>query len=647
MPVGGASGGNRAGDVRAGGAYVEVSLRDRLSQALANVKKRFESFAKTSAKIGLGAFGAGAGGAAAIGKLFGEAVERGAEFQTLAEKFGTTTETVSKLAYAFEAAGVPVEQFGDSIKGLEKKLSMAADGQDETFRRLGLNARELMRLPLDEQFAAIADAITRVESPADQARIAMELFEESGLKLLPTLKKGRAGLAEMGDEAKKVGAILDSDTAKKSQEVSRAFTRSWSSIKYAALEIGTALLDNTDTIKEIAGAVVNIARTVRGWISENKQLVSIIAAVTIGVAVAGAGLIAMGLAASAAAAAISAATTIVGGLAAGFTLLLSPIGLVTAAVVALVAMWATQTDEGTAFVSRLGREIGHVAETVKNMWGGVTAALSQGDLKTAGKIATLGLELAFVRAQGRILENWNDFKGLFVDGFYDAIKLIKLAWNDLDNWFTDAFLDVVKSLNESFGGGIKKMLLGLAATLEQNDPLGIFGDAVNDLKMLGNAFGSSGFGDALDQAKKDNAADHLSEANRIHNEAFDAQAARTKARADDLKEVDGLAERIAKELDDLIGEAKANAKPSLGKAGLDSIAGAGNLLKQLPSLASLTNAVKGGFATPFLARQFGGGDTVAKRQLAAAEKAAKVQAEELPAINQGVKDIAVGLRFAP
>ena len=59
----------------------------------------------------------------------------------------------------------------------------------------------------------------------------------------------------------------------------------------------------------------------------------------------------------------------------------------------------------------------------------------------------------------------------------------------------------------------------------------------------------------------------------------------------------------------------------------------------------MTGDIKGGFASPLAAQQFGYGDTVAKRQLAAAEKAVKVQEKELPAIKAGVDGLAAKFQF--
>lgn len=654
MPVGSSGGGGpKAGDVRAGGAFVEVSLRDRLSQSLAGVKKKFEAFAKFSSKIGIGLFGAGATGAAAIGKLFGDALDRGNEFQTLAEKFGTTTEKVSALAYAFKTAGVPVEQFGDSLKDFSAKLSQAADGNDDTFSRLGLSARELMNLPLDEQFARIADAIAAVQNPADQSRMAMEIFGGAGEDLLPTLKKGRAGLAEMGVEASRVGEIMSGETAKKAQDASRSIGTAWTSIKSVALAVGEALLDNTDVIKEVAGWVVNIAKTSREWVAENKEVVTTVAMVTAGVAAAGAALIALGVAggvASAAMAGIATAVVIVKALVAAFAGLLGPVGLVTAGVAALIALWVTQTDSGQAFVSNLGDGLSAMADRAKKAFSGIKAALSSGDLRTAGRIALLGLELEFAKGVAGLMPIWNGFKDFFVDGFHDSVKLIKLLLNDLDEYFSDTFLSIIKGLNDAFGDGIKGILDRLIGVITQlpaavRKTLGL-NSLKEELELFSGAFGSSGFSDELDRQRKMNEEEHRKQRNKIHKDATDEQDARNDARKADQKEADDLVGRLQKELEDIINQAIENAKPSLGKAGIGAIGdGAGNLPPKLPTLDAMRSDVKGGFATPLLARQFGIGDTVAKRQLAAAEKQVKVQEKELPKINAGIKDIGAALTF--
>lgn len=55
----------------------------------------------------------------------------------------------------------------------------------------------------------IADQFTRIRDPADQTRVAVELFGRAGEQLVPLLKKGGGAIAELTAEADRLGITLD------------------------------------------------------------------------------------------------------------------------------------------------------------------------------------------------------------------------------------------------------------------------------------------------------------------------------------------------------------------------------------------------------------------------------------------------------
>ena len=291
-----ARGGGGSGAVRAGRAFVELFVQDnKLYRALDAAQARLKTFGAMSAKIGLAAGAGAASITAPMAKFFKDAVGRGAQIDLLAKRFGLTTESVSSLAYAFEKGGASLDDFEGMLGGLANKVAAAADANEELVDGLkGLNGRRLINLPIDQQLGEITDAFARIVNPIDRARVAQDLFGDSGLKLLEVLNRGSAGLADLKAEAAARGALVSQEDATRATEAQRSFNDVVLAGKLALAEIGKALVGGTDGVKSFGDQVIAVIGTVREWIGANRETVVMVAKVAAGVAAGGAALVAFG-----------------------------------------------------------------------------------------------------------------------------------------------------------------------------------------------------------------------------------------------------------------------------------------------------------------------------------------------------------------
>lgn len=233
-----------------------------LRRAMAAIGTRLKGFGLT-AKIAVGtAIGNVLGGAAqklagTFGGIFGEA----AQVDVLAKKFGITTQEVTRLAYAFERQGVGFDQFAGIMEGLATTISDAATHGSDLFGVLKLNAKELIRLPLSQSLERIVDALNNVTLEEDRIAAANQF----GLgALLPILKKGSAGLKELGAEAAEVGREMSPEQAGQARAVLVEYTRAWQAVKGAVLEAGLALLPSKQRIEEIGVLARGVVAVLRG-----------------------------------------------------------------------------------------------------------------------------------------------------------------------------------------------------------------------------------------------------------------------------------------------------------------------------------------------------------------------------------------------
>lgn len=126
----------------------------------------------------------------------------------LARAVGATTEGLITLQHEVKSLGGEAEAVGRGLGVLNERLSgvgVEADYAEDVLARLGLKAGELAKLPTDQAFRSIADAIARIPDPMQRAAIASALFGADAAALLPALAAGGKGMDEAGNRAKALG----------------------------------------------------------------------------------------------------------------------------------------------------------------------------------------------------------------------------------------------------------------------------------------------------------------------------------------------------------------------------------------------------------------------------------------------------------
>jgi hypothetical protein len=115
------------GDIRAGRAYVELTLQNsKFLKGLRAASDRLKSFGR-----GVATFGAGvvAAGAAITGPLLAAVTkftEVGSRVQRVADRIGTSVEAFSELSHAAAKTGVDVDLLGEGLTEMVQRLGEAA-----------------------------------------------------------------------------------------------------------------------------------------------------------------------------------------------------------------------------------------------------------------------------------------------------------------------------------------------------------------------------------------------------------------------------------------------------------------------------------------------------------------------------------------
>ncbi len=125
----------------------------------------------------------------------------GDQIKRMADQTGMTTDQVQEMSYVAGQTGNTIDQLVASVGQMQNRLASGDKSAVSAVKALSLNMDELMRANPAQQFAMIAEGIGRIENPAKQAQMAMDLFGRAGIQILPTLK---SEYEKLRDEAPKM-----------------------------------------------------------------------------------------------------------------------------------------------------------------------------------------------------------------------------------------------------------------------------------------------------------------------------------------------------------------------------------------------------------------------------------------------------------
>lgn len=220
-------------------------------------------------KSGLGLIVSGAVKAGeGLAEIVTKTVETAGALNDTSVALGVTTDAIQELGYAAKLNGSSVEGMSDGIRKLSINMAAAASGSEEaaqTFRRLGVQITANGKLrEADEVFGDLAEKFKAMPDGARKVATAVDLFGKSGAALIPTLQAGRDGLAELRQEARELGIVLDKDTIAAGDDLGDT----WDKLKAAAnglrYSIGGPLLKS---LKDSAESTL-------AWIKANRGLIA-------------------------------------------------------------------------------------------------------------------------------------------------------------------------------------------------------------------------------------------------------------------------------------------------------------------------------------------------------------------------------------
>lgn len=187
-------------------------------------------------------------------------VDAGDAIFRLSQKTGASVESISQLTFAAKESGLGIDGIGTALSRMQKTVSEASTGNYSLaylFQEIGVNIAVLKNLSPDKQFETIAEAISKIPSPANRAQAAIQIFGRAGADLLPLLVQGATGIDKLKKESDELGTTLTKLSAQQLHDAKLSIDKleaSWSAFGTTlAAKVSPELSGTANLLRKLIG----------------------------------------------------------------------------------------------------------------------------------------------------------------------------------------------------------------------------------------------------------------------------------------------------------------------------------------------------------------------------------------------------------
>lgn len=434
-------------------------------------KEAFGNVAKTAAAAGAAITGA----AASIYKIANDAAGATDRIDKMSQKIGLSRQTFQEMDFVMSQSGGNVE----SLQMAMKTLRNVMDNDAGSIEMFGVSVRDA-----NGEFRSSEDIMMELISilqtwPDDvyKANAATLLFGRSGAELMPLLNGASGSLEEMRQQAHDLGLVLDDEAVDAGvhltdtiDQVKRSFSSVMTQIGVKVMPVIQNLLDVIlknmpqiqtaltsifsvlgDVVQYAVTAISNVAPKIQefvGWLTSGSASAEAFKTVIIAVTAA---FVAFKTA-MAIKDVITNVITLIGSAKTAFTglftvLSANPIGIVVAAVAALIAIFTTLYNKCEWFRDAVNAVWGAIKTAVETVFGAIKSVVEGviGFFVNAVdriKGAWAGIGEWFGGIRNSINEKFANVREWFSEKFTNAKNAIQNAFANVGSWFQQRRRDI-------------------------------------------------------------------------------------------------------------------------------------------------------------------------------------------------------------
>ena len=191
----------------------------------------------------------------------------GEESLHTSQMLGLSVTALQELQYAADIAGISQDEVEMSIRQLANGAQDAARGVGtfaKAYATLGISPSVNGKLKQTDQILMeMAGKFSKMPDSLEKTALANDIFGRSGMRLIPFLNKGPAGIAALREEAESLGVVLNEQAAKQSEQFNIGLKRLWASITGIKNQIGVGLMP----------VITDLVSDMKDWIMANRELV--------------------------------------------------------------------------------------------------------------------------------------------------------------------------------------------------------------------------------------------------------------------------------------------------------------------------------------------------------------------------------------
>lgn len=188
---------------------------------------------KTASTAIVGVGTAAAGAATAVVAFTKHASDNARELQNQANLANTSVEEFQRWSYATSSVGVEQDKLADILKDTNDRvgefLSTGGGEMAEFFEKIapqiGVTAEQFRNLSGPQALQLYYDSLEKAGLSQQDMTFYMESMADETTALIPLLRDGGAGIAAMGDEADRLGIVLDEVDIAKLTDFANEFDR--------------------------------------------------------------------------------------------------------------------------------------------------------------------------------------------------------------------------------------------------------------------------------------------------------------------------------------------------------------------------------------------------------------------------------------
>ena len=248
-----------------------------IGTAMSAVGNRLKSFGTGLSTFGRGVMaygskmmafaGMGLAGVTYVTKRF---IDLGDALNKMSARTGATVEWLSAMSFGAERSGATIEMLEQAIRKLNKAIAEAQQGNRtpyEVFSKLRIDptSMEFKSMDAGAQFELVARRLNEVQSQAEKTRLAMALFEEGGVMLLPLL----GDIDKLKQKAKELGIIMTKEQA----DTAAALLDAWTNFKYQLnaifMSLGEAI---APALKQVVTWLSKMVKPIQSFVNEHREL---------------------------------------------------------------------------------------------------------------------------------------------------------------------------------------------------------------------------------------------------------------------------------------------------------------------------------------------------------------------------------------